>query len=1462
MFTSDSLSHPSRGLRVNINDLLNPVCPSDAERSSPPNEHRVSVASSSINKVHTPVLPGISTLGKPPHEPQSNGRSDAQRISSSKASIVSFSEVDSWLTDGIQYKSQEQAGRTLENTQDGQSHFSLRSAQWTPTHAHNGNLRPALPPLRDVHDLKAEPRQTSRFLLSPQERQYGGDAEPESPRSSHLGMNRPMHRASVTLPSPISPTSPQEIPRVPGFVSHPNAAPTMMAIPRSPYGYYERRPQQANYPTSPGVLGPHDYGHHHHPHHHLGGRLPLVRSIHSPVTLSPTSAKNEYNATDTVLALSDSPTAMTAVEGPIASFQPAERPSVRLVGSTTPTQASVPNDPAQVLQLHPTDYPQHPRKRTHSNAGLNRQTGDSVASEYGAREDEEASKAKKARGKRSVATSSTSGAASKKDGKSSRKHSGSDDNASETAGSQKASRKGKQKEKPTASPSHGHTNGHLQPYDPQMTMSLGYGVGVVPVREGVPMYPFGYSPFPVPMHMHPLGVPVAVAAAQNQPFGGKWFPELQYARCMSARYKADPFPRCVSCTRRWAGDTCRFQNIRILLRDSNKVLWAVGFQDLGAKVQGPHMVYPDSWNVPLEKRHIDRVMSTVAMSLVTHLRKEQAHQSLGSVVRRQRETDVRATCDTCMTSLFSSSWMCRQCGREACEECYETIRRLTEHSGAPNSPLEGRSKGPGSPTDQRTMKERHAQANPFFLSCNRKAEHGVHTFVPVTRFSKPELDNAVAEMKVLVRQGHGHRSPCQSRRASDATSMEVDLSQASSSSAGSRGTEIKQPYGESIQITSANPATLIPEHYNDGICTLVENPIPPPRGESSSHIPPSSRTPLGTPAWPVPYYTAETLTELVFAAQWARGTPLVVTGLLDRLKLSWSPEYFINTYGAQQCIVLECQTDANKKVTVGEFFSSFGKYNDRKDCWKLKDWPPSTDFKTAFPELYDDFNRAVPVPSYTRRDGAYNIASHFPSNTIAPDLGPKMYNAYASSDTEGSKGTTRLHMDMADAVNIMLHAEPTPDGAPGCAAWDIFRAEDSVHLRSFFKKNFKGRYQNDPIHAQQFYLDPPLRARLFEEYGVRSFRIYQRPGEAVFIPAGCAHQVCNLSDSIKAACDFVSPENVERCETLTREFRQQNQSLVWKEDVLQLRSMMWFAWLSCRQQQEKAKQQDSGLESAVAQATISGDDKDEMDADTVLTHLTRKNADGSSLGPILTADVGGCPIYNEDAYLRDELRFLQGRQALTTYAAKQCRVSWNEANVGLSVELPLLITEEYSQNPNWNQAVHMLMVHKHQWKELTVDLATIHKELQITEDEDERFQWAHYLVDYDRDDDASPEFYSGWQFPSLKTLVSEVHIPPPGKLPNLTEFTLDLSIREAPEPKIILDALAHFLNSQPSLKTFQLIVGVYTYAIMGRDTINLPELRALHIENRYAHRESVRSLRSVSRALLIPEVRSISLSVG
>ncbi|KAJ3516957.1 hypothetical protein NMY22_g14077 [Coprinellus aureogranulatus] len=304
-----------------------------------------------------------------------------------------------------------------------------------------------------------------------------------------------------------------------------------------------------------------------------------------------------------------------------------------------------------------------------------------------------------------------------------------------------------------------------------------------------------------------------------------------------------------------------------------------------------------------------------------------------------------------------------------------------------------------------------------------------------------------------------------------------------------------------------------------------------------------------------------------FAQIWAFGEPVVVAGIERKFRVEWTPEYFMEEFGERECLITECELDSNKKTTVREFFGQFGRYGREGGVWKLKDWPPSADFKTAFPKLYKDFSDAVPVPDYVRRDGVCNIGSHFPTNAVAPDLGPKMYNAWAANQNPGCKGSTRLHMDMADAMNVMLFASPCPDGSPGCAVWDIYRAEDSDKIRAFLRKKHNLGPHYDPIHGQQYYLDDAMRGMLYKECAVTSYRVYQRPGEAVFVPAGCAHQVSNLADSIKIATDYVSPENVDRCAKLTKEFREQNKSKVWKEDILQLKTMMWFAWQSCSQQE-------------------------------------------------------------------------------------------------------------------------------------------------------------------------------------------------------------------------------------------------------------------------------------------------------
>ena len=78
------------------------------------------------------------------------------------------------------------------------------------------------------------------------------------------------------------------------------------------------------------------------------------------------------------------------------------------------------------------------------------------------------------------------------------------------------------------------------------------------------------------------------------------------------------------------------------------------------------------------------------------------------------------------------------------------------------------------------------------------------------------------------------------------------------------------------------------------------------------------------------------------------------------------------------------------------------------------------------------------------------------------------------------------------------------------AIWDIWRWEDSDAILQLLHAVARERdveITNNPIHDQLFYLDAPLRRRLRQEYNVRGWRFVQRHGDAVFIPAGCPHQV-------------------------------------------------------------------------------------------------------------------------------------------------------------------------------------------------------------------------------------------------------------------------------------------------------------------------------------------------------------------
>jgi lysine-specific demethylase 3 len=84
---------------------------------------------------------------------------------------------------------------------------------------------------------------------------------------------------------------------------------------------------------------------------------------------------------------------------------------------------------------------------------------------------------------------------------------------------------------------------------------------------------------------------------------------------------------------------------------------------------------------------------------------------------------------------------------------------------------------------------------------------------------------------------------------------------------------------------------------------------------------------------------------------------------------------------------------------------------------------------------------------------------------------------------------------------------------------------------------------------------------------------------------------------MKIAIDFVSPENIDRCEKLTKEFREQNQRKAWKENVLQLRTMMWFAWQSCSKKELELDEDETSLGGQLT--VVSGENSKSGEVETV-----------------------------------------------------------------------------------------------------------------------------------------------------------------------------------------------------------------------------------------------------------------------
>lgn len=298
-----------------------------------------------------------------------------------------------------------------------------------------------------------------------------------------------------------------------------------------------------------------------------------------------------------------------------------------------------------------------------------------------------------------------------------------------------------------------------------------------------------------------------------------------------------------------------------------------------------------------------------------------------------------------------------------------------------------------------------------------------------------------------------------------------------------------------------------------------------------------------------------------FMRCWRRRIPIVVHCKGDLFDESrWTPQRLLSQFSTLgQLPIVNCRTNkADATVSTDAFFRCVfprsmpslddggappggGRAttpNKRAKRLKLRDWPPKGDFAVMLPTMLADFIASLPLRDMCAPDGALNLAASMPAWSRPTDLGPKVYMESGTDDAT-NEWFTKIHQDMSDAANITLHVDAF--SAAG-AEWTVWGAGDRARLSAHLKRLHPTlAADEDPIMMRSSVATvSDLADMAAPRHGADRlvpWRITQGPGDVVFVPGGCPHQVRNLRGCFKIAVDFVSPEGLAQTRVAADERR-------------------------------------------------------------------------------------------------------------------------------------------------------------------------------------------------------------------------------------------------------------------------------------------------------------------------------------